>query len=38
MYKLMVCLLLILMISVNGDIYRFKYNSFKYVEGNCIII
>lgn len=38
MYKLMVCLLLTLMISVNGHIHRFKHNSSKHVEGNCIII
>lgn len=38
MYKLMVCLLLTLMISVNGDIHRFKHYSSKHGEGNCIII
>lgn len=34
----MVCLLLTLIISVNGDIHRLKHNSSKHVEGNCIII
>lgn len=29
----MVCLLLTLMISVNGDIHRFKHNSSKHFEG-----
>lgn len=31
MYMLMVCFLLTQMISVNGDIQRFKHNSSKHV-------